>query len=79
MSTGRPKRSRSSGTSAEERRGVDTPRNGIKEIRLADGRLVSLRQLVMSTLDDPDIQVVCYFADIDDTDYGDDIEGLLED
>ena len=63
----------------EERRSVDTPRNGIKEIRLADGRLVSLRQLVMSTLDDPDIQVVCYFADIDDSDYGDDIEGLLED
>jgi len=53
---------------------------GVKQIRLADGRLVSLRQLVMSTVDDPDIQVVCYFADIDDDgDYGDDMESLLGD
>lgn len=64
----------------EERRGVDLPRNGVKQIRLADGRLVSLRQLVMSTVDDPEIQVVCYFADIDDDgDYGDDMESLLGD
>ena len=62
----------------EQGLGVGVPRNGIKRIRLGDGRLVSLRQLVMSMIDDPDIQVLCYFADIDDDGaFGDDIESLL--
>jgi transcriptional regulator with XRE-family HTH domain len=43
----------------------DAPnRSGLKRIRIPDGRAVLLRQLVLESADNPEIQIVTYFADM---------------
>ena len=42
-------------------------RSGIKRVRLPDNREVGLRQLVLEVADNPEIQVVTYFAGWDDS------------
>lgn len=46
----------------------ETPRarGGVKTVRLATDRVVSLRQLVLASVDDPDVKIITYFADLDD-------------
>ncbi len=61
----------------EQGRGVGERRTRLKRVRLADGREVSLRQIALATIDDPDVQVICYLADIDDDgDFDDELNGL---
>lgn len=49
-----------------ERHDHDPARGRTKRIRLDDGRVVQLRQLVLSVVDDPDIRVIAYFSAADD-------------
>ncbi|MGI8717354.1 MAG: helix-turn-helix transcriptional regulator [Lapillicoccus sp.] len=51
-----------------ERHDAQPNRSGRKRIRLPDGTVVLLRQLILQTADNPEIQVVTYFADGDDED-----------
>ena len=48
-----------------ERHDTDPTRGRTKRIRLTDGRVVRLRQLVLEVVDEPDIRLVSYFADAD--------------
>lgn len=45
-----------------ERHDAEPNRSGVKRIRLEDGRVVLLRQLVLESADNPEIQIVTYFA-----------------
>ncbi len=47
-----------------ERHDAQPNRSGLKRVRLPDGRVVLLRQLVLETADNRDIQIVTYFADM---------------
>ena len=49
-----------------ERHDGPPTRSGIKRVRLPDHREVGLRQLVLEVADNPEIQVVTYFAGWDD-------------
>ena len=49
-----------------ERHDAPPNRSGIKRVRLPDGREVGLRQLVLEVADNPEIQIVTYFAGWDD-------------
>jgi transcriptional regulator with XRE-family HTH domain len=49
-----------------ERHDSDPNRGRTKRIRLDDGRVVRLRQLVLQVLDEPDIRVISYFVDADE-------------
>ena len=49
-----------------ERHEAPPNRSGIKRVRLPDHREVGLRQLVLEVADNPEIQVVTYFAGWDD-------------
>jgi transcriptional regulator with XRE-family HTH domain len=49
-----------------ERHDSDPTRGRTKRIRLEDGRVVRLRQLVLQALDEPDIRVISYFVDADE-------------
>ena len=58
-----------------ERHDARPNRSGVKRVRIPDGRVVLLRQLVLESADNPAIQIVTYFADMsgdedDDTDTG---------
>lgn len=48
-----------------EQHTVDPKRGRSKRIRLADGSIVQLRQLVLQLVDDPEVRVITYFADRD--------------
>ena len=43
---------------------AEPSRSGVKRIRIPDGRQVLLRQLVLQSADNPEIQIVTYFADM---------------
>ena len=47
-----------------ERHDARPNRSGVKRVRIPDGRVVLLRQLVLESADDPAIQIVTYFADM---------------
>jgi transcriptional regulator with XRE-family HTH domain len=49
-----------------ERHDGPPKRSGLKRIRLPDHREVGLRQLVLEVADDPEVQIVTYFAGWDD-------------
>ena len=52
-------------------------RSGVKQVRLG-GQVISLRQLVLTSPDDPDVTVISHFADLGPGDeLGDDLD--LED
>ena len=58
-----------------ERHDARPNRSGVKRVRIPDGRVVLLRQLVLESADDPAIQIVTYFADMsgdEDNDTDDD-------
>lgn len=55
-----------------ERHDAPPNRSGIKRVRLPDHREVGLRQLVLEVADNPEIQVVTYFAGWDDSEDDDD-------
>ena len=56
-----------------ERHDAEPNRSGVKRIRIPDGRVVLLRQLVLESADNPEIQIVTYFADMSgDEDGGED-------
>jgi transcriptional regulator with XRE-family HTH domain len=48
-----------------ERHDTDPTRGRTKRIRLDNGQVIKLRQLVLQVLDEPDIRVISYFADVD--------------
>ena len=48
-----------------ERHDTDPTRGRTKRIRLVDGRVVRLRQLVLQAVDEPDIRLITYFSDAD--------------
>ncbi|EWT00639.1 DNA-binding protein [Intrasporangium oryzae NRRL B-24470] len=48
-----------------ERHDTDPTRGRTKRIRLDNGQVVQLRQLVLQVVDEPDIRVISYFADAD--------------
>ncbi|HET7399445.1 MAG TPA: helix-turn-helix transcriptional regulator [Intrasporangium sp.] len=48
-----------------ERHDSDPKRGRTKRIRLDDGSVVQLRQLILHVADDPEIRVITYFADVD--------------
>jgi len=54
-----------------ERHDAEPNRSGAKRIRIPDGRVVLLRQLVLESKDNPEIQIVTYFADMSGDDDGD--------
>jgi hypothetical protein len=56
-----------------ERHEAPPNRSGIKRVRLPDHREVGLRQLVLEVADNPEIQVVTYFAGWDDSEDDDDV------
>lgn len=47
-----------------ERHDARPNRSGVKRVRIPDGRVVLLRQLVLESADNPAIQIVTYFADM---------------
>ena len=51
---------------------AEPSRSGVKRIRIPDGRQVLLRQLVLQSADNPEIQIVTYFADMSGDEEGDD-------
>ena len=54
-------------------------RSGVKQVRLG-GQVISLRQLVLTSPDDPDVTVISHFADLGLGDeLGDDLDLDLED
>ncbi len=55
-----------------ERHDGPPQRSGLKRVRLPDHREVGLRQLVLEVADNPEIQIVTYFAGWDDRDDSDD-------
>jgi len=54
-----------------ERHDAEPNRSGVKRIRIPDGRVVLLRQLVLESADNPEIQIVTYFADMSGDEDGD--------
>lgn len=62
-----------------ERHEAEPNRSGIKQVRLEPDsldRVVSLKQLVLEVADNPEIQIVTYFASTDDTDDTDEADEL---
>lgn len=48
-----------------ERHDTDPTRGRTKRIRLDNGQVIQLHQLVLQVVEDPDIRVISYFADAD--------------